>query len=136
MYYDLVEMRYLILWVLLVGCTQKKNINEESLSDSLAIYLQPYGDFSQIEAEGIVHEINRVFSILFDAHYSDIKVLTNKPLPKNAYYSPRERHLANYLLRDIKAGKQELTHRDISYNIHGKEHYGIIGLTPVGEINL
>lgn len=102
------------------------------------IYLQPYDDFTQQEATKLASKITRGLSKVYGGDWTNVKVLANKDLPKKAYYKPRNRYLANELLKDLNINKEQsyvigLTHKDISYKIHGQTNYGIMGLTPLNS---
>lgn len=63
-----------------------------------------------------VKSIKSVFACTIDT----VKVLPNKQLPQSAYYKPRNRYLANVLLRDLPETTNSiyiigLTHKDISF---------------------
>lgn len=105
----------------------------------LTIYLQPYENFTQKEAAKVTKELEPALSKVFPDMKWHFEVLPNKPLPQDSYYKPRNRYLANVLLKHLKTTKGKyifgLTHKDISYKIHGYDNYGIRGLTPIGGNN-
>ena len=114
------------------------NIDPPCCDPEAIIYLQPYEDFTQSEAYEIKAKLLKVIPYMF-VGADNVEVLPNRHLPKNAYYKPRNRYLAHELLKDLKERPQYieyvvgLTHKDISYKIHGYENYGIMGLTPLGH---
>lgn len=100
-------------------------------------YLQPYGDFSQKEAQKVGEQLIAKLKKTYDGAFKVVKILPNKSLPSKAYYKPKNRYLANELLKDLPDYSFPvyvigLTHKDISYKIHGHSNYGIMGLTPRG----
>ncbi len=131
----------LLITLLVISCSNKKSPDEEILdpppADPIAfIYLQPYDDFTQEEALELAPKITKGLDKVFPGDWTHVKVLPNKALPTNAYYKPRNRYLANELLKDLKwegdfSYTIGLTHKDISYKIHNQDNYGIQGLTPI-----
>lgn len=112
-------------------------VNSISLKSHAIIYLQPYEDFSQKDAEKLSAEVLKNLNGVFPGLWT-IKILPSKSLPKEAYYNPRKRYLADVLLRDLPELHNSyyvigLTHKDISYKIHNCTNYGIMGLTPLGK---
>lgn len=101
-------------------------------------YLQPYDNFTQHEAKSLCKDIKKGIKSVFACTIDTVKVLPNKQLPQSAYYKPRNRYLANVLLRDLPETANPiyiigLTHKDISFKIHNSENYGIMGLTPLAK---
>ncbi len=108
-------------------------------SNKLTVYLQPFDNFTEKEAAKVTKELEPAMSKIFPSMKWHFEVLPGKSLPKDAYYKPRNRYLANVLLKHLKTPKDKyifgLTHKDISYKIHGYDNYGIRGLTPIGGNN-
>jgi predicted Zn-dependent protease len=133
--------------LLIAACNSnvKNPTNEDTVSnneDTLCccphayILLQPYGDFTQQEAEKLAPKITESLNKVYAGDWTYVKVLPNKPLPESAYYKPRNRYLANELLKDLGNHDEYiigLTHKDISWNTHGESNYGIMGLTPLKQ---
>lgn len=98
----------------------------------VTINLQPYGNYTQKEAKALKAQLDVHLQPLWDG-VADIEVLPVKPLPKRAYYKPRNRYRAGELLKDLKCSNDNnvvtigLTHCDISTTIHGHKDYGIMG---------
>lgn len=151
---------FLLLCVIICSCNKEHKNNNNSLfvdstfvdsilNDSLLIdtlpldpfaiiCLQPYDDFTQKEAYSLCKKIQQGLNAVYAGDWSNIKILPNKPLPKEAYYKTRNRYLANIILKDLPKVSSPiyiigLTHKDISYKIHGSKNYGIMGLTPLGR---
>ena len=100
--------------------------------------MQPYDNFTQHEAKSLCKDIKKGIKSVFACTIDTVKVLPNKQLPQSAYYKPRNRYLANVLLRDLPETANPiyiigLTHKDISFKIHNSENYGIMGLTPLAK---
>lgn len=100
------------------------------------LQLQPYGDFSQTEAERIVQDIADNMPVLYNELGLEVSVLPSKPLPSMAYNESSGRHRADSLLayvgrqntdKDSRVVLMGLTHKDIATSIHGQKDYGIIG---------
>jgi len=69
-------------------------------------------------------------------HYPKCRYVGNLPLPRSAYYAPRQRYLADSLVAYLEKRHTKnnivvgLTSVDISLcNFRGHENYGIMGLT-------
>ena len=120
----------------------KKTSSTEDDSDTLCtcppesyvhIDLQPFGDFTQKEANQLKEELEKH---LVPIYLSEIEVLPKKDIPASCLYKPRNRYWAGKILGFLKQQNQEsdfvtigLTHRDISTSIHGNYNYGIMGLS-------
>lgn len=121
----------------IISCNTKSAQRPNSNSRKIdSIYLQPYQDFSIGEANNLVPRIHKGLNKVYGTDFK-IKVLPPKFLPKNGYYAPRNRYLANVLLTDLSCNSNVyiigLTHKDISHAIHGFKNYGIMGLTALGK---
>lgn len=108
-------------------------------SNELTVYLQPFDNYTEKEAAEAAKKLEPALSRIFPDMKWHFEVLPNKPLPKDSYYKPRNRYLANVLLKHLKTSNDKfiigLTHKDISFKIHGYDNYGIRGLTPIGGNN-
>ena len=97
-----------LLFILLCmsACNTNKVRSIESLNDSISlephavILLQPYDDFSQEDAIELSYKLLKRLNDTYCGQWK-IKVLQNKSLPNKAYYKPRNRYLANELLKDL-----------------------------------
>lgn len=136
--------RYLFLVFLALccaACTARRSASEPALpadKKPFTIYLQPYEDFPQREAEALRASITQALGRVYRGDWSHVEVLPCRPLPAHAYYKPRQRYLATALLRDLSVAGPDafvigLTHKDISFNIHNTKNYGIMGLTTRGH---
>lgn len=117
----------------------QKDKKSAARTDELTIYLQPFDNFTEKEAAKVTKELEPALSKIFPDMKWHFKILSNKPLPEDAYYKPRNRYLGNVLLKHLITTKDKfiigLTHKDISFKIHGYDNYGIRGLTPIGGNN-
>lgn len=96
------------------------------------IVIQPYGDFParlvKLAEEGIKQKYNLV-----------VKILPNTPLMQSAWYSARQRYVADSLLLDLKRRLPQgaykiigLTSKDISTQKEEIKNYGVMGLGFLG----
>ena len=132
-----------LIIILMSSCSSgKKTSSTEDDSDTLCtcppesyvhIDLQPFGDFTQKEANQLKEELEKH---LVPIYLSEIEVLPKKDIPASCLYKPRNRYWAGKILGFLKQQNQEsdfvtigLTHRDISTSIHGQYNYGIMGLS-------
>ena len=132
-----------LIIILMSSCSSwKKTSSTEDDSDTLCtcppesyvhIDLQPFGDFTQKEANQLKEELEKH---LVPIYLSEIEVLPKKDIPASCLYKPRNRYWARNILGFLKQQNQEsdfvtigLTHRDISTSIHGNYNYGIMGLS-------
>ena len=132
-----------LIIILMSSCSSwKKTSSTEDDSDTLCtcppesyvhIDLQPFGDFTQKEANQLKEELEKH---LVPIYLSEIEVLPKKDIPASCLYKPRNRYWAGNILGFLKQQNQEsdfvtigLTHRDISTSIHGNYNYGIMGLS-------
>lgn len=138
-------LSFFVVLLCFISCNKGNKLEqEEVLFDSVpccphaTIYLQPYDNFTQHEAKSLCKDIKKGIKSVFACTIDAVKVLPNKQLPQSAYYKPRNRYLANVLLRDLPETANPiyiigLTHKDISFKIHNSENYGIMGLTPLAK---
>ena len=132
-----------LIIILMSSCSSgKKTSSTEDDSDTLCtcppenyvhIDLQPFGDFTQKEANQLKEELEKH---LVPIYLSEIEVLPQKDIPASCLYKPRNRYWAGKILGFLKQQNQGsdfvtigLTHRDISTSIHGQYNYGIMGLS-------
>lgn len=117
----------------------QKDKKSAARTDELTIYLQPFDNFTEKEAAKVTKELEPALSKIFPDMKWHFEIFSNKPLPEDAYYKPRNRYLGNVLLKHLTTTKDKfiigLTHKDISFKIHGYDNYGIRGLTPIGGNN-
>lgn len=132
-----------LIIILMSSCSSwKKTSSTEDDSDTLCtcppesyvhIDLQPFGDFTQKEANQLKEELEKH---LVPIYLSEIEVLPKKDIPASCLYKPRNRYWAGNILGFLKQQNRGadfvtigLTHRDISTSIHGNYNYGIMGLS-------
>lgn len=132
-----------LIIILMSSCSSwKKTSSTEDDSDTLCtcppesyvhIDLQPFGDFTQKEANQLKEELEKH---LVPIYLSEIEVLPKKDIPASCLYKSRNRYWAGNILGFLKQQNRGsdfvtigLTHRDISTSIHGNYNYGIMGLS-------
>ena len=132
----------LIIFLMSSCSSGKKTNSTEDDSDTLCtcppesfvhIDLQPFGDFTQKEANQLKEELEKHLAPIY---LSEIEVLPKKDIPASCLYKPRNRYWAGKILGLLKQQNQGsdfvtigLTHRDISTSIHGNYNYGIMGFS-------
>lgn len=88
--------RYLFLVFLALccaACTGRRSASEPALpadKKPFTIYLQPYEDFPQREAEALRPSITQALGRVYRGDWSYVEVLPSRPLPAHAYYKPRQ----------------------------------------------
>ncbi len=98
----------------------------------LLVAIQPLGPVPQADVERVRVGVEAFYAV-------KVEVLPQKPLPKAAYYEPRDRYNADDVIDVLSAGLGErfdkvlgLTARDISViNDEGKD-WGVMGLGQLG----
>ena len=133
----------LLIIVLLASCGSSDTTTNDAKEEvavcscpSCTIYLQPYGDFSEEEATKLVNVLKTNFNKFLDGYWT-FKVLPARELPKQAFVDGYNKYEALAILKDLKTHFNPhndevyigLTHKDICKDIHGYEHYGIVGLS-------
>jgi archaemetzincin len=132
----------ILLLIILLGCNnepQKKeqvanekntkknnNPNQNSKTTDTYIDIQPYEGLDKELSTYVLKELNKV--------YPRVNMLPVIPLPKRAYYKPRNRYRADSLiLIQKKVAKTNhvilgLTHKDISTDKNEIKDWGVMGL--------
>lgn len=115
--------RFLPIWVLVAA------VHGEPLP---VVAIQPLGPVKHSDIQKVKNGIVSLYTVT-------VEVLPEKPLPKVAYYKPRDRYKADDILDEIS--KQEpahayrilaLTTRDISTTTEKADDWGIMGLGQLG----
>lgn len=96
------------------------------------IAIQPLGRVSPQDLARVQAGIRALYAV-------DVELLPEIPIPKSAYYPPRERYKADKLLDSLEAGIDKhftkvigLTARDISTSKDTIDDWGIFGLGKLG----
>lgn len=104
-----------------------------AVADALpVIAIQPLGRVSPQDLARVQAGIRALYAV-------DVELLPEIPIPKSAYYPPRERYKADKLLASLEAGIDKhftkvigLTARDISTSKDVIDDWGIFGLGKLG----
>lgn len=113
------------------SCSKQQHENT-CLCPHTTIYLQPYEDFTEEEANKLVPKLLDEFSYWLYGGW-EFKVLKPIPLPDKSFVSERNRYRAIDILEtqsDNLKGKGVvvgLTHKDICADVHNVKNYGIVG---------
>ncbi len=120
------------------GCSNKENreLTDEEVECSCphaTIYLQPFDNFTKQEAEKLIPKLEHEFNYWIYGEWK-FKVLEPAPLPKESHVASKNKYEATKILNSLKKLQLDdivigLTHKDICHNIHGVQHYGIVGLS-------
>lgn len=99
------------------------------------VYIQPYDNEAYFA--GLVDELQKdIDELMPNADYA-VEALPVKPIPRSAYYAPRNRYRADKIValqaREYLGNRDiviiGVTRNDISTTVHGHEDYGIMGLS-------
>lgn len=104
-----------------------------AMADALpTVAIQPLGPVKQEDIARVTAGIRALYAV-------NVEVLPAKPMPKSAYYKPRDRYKAEGLLNALEVDLDQrftkiigLTTRDISTSKDEVEDWGIFGLGELG----
>ena len=100
------------------------------------IHLQPYGNFSQREADKLGKELTIKIDEIFGVEL-DYEVHPSLPLSDTLMNDAKTRYRAEKMIHSMAADANKhniyigLTHKDISCSIHGKKDWGVQGLSLI-----
>ena len=100
------------------------------------IHLQPYGNFSQREANKLGKELTIKIEEIFGVEL-DYEVHPSLPLSDTLMNDGKTRYRAEKMIHSMAADANKhniyigLTHKDISCSIHGKKDWGVQGLSLI-----
>lgn len=131
----------LIMFVLMVGCNnqdkkvekgKKAEMEEVQCSCPPIIYLKPYSDFSQQEAQALVPHLKR-FLAENSLSEMDVAVLPNIKLADSLLNDQLSRYRGDKMIKSIPEDGHNaiilLTHKDISVTYKGRADWGVLGLS-------
>jgi archaemetzincin len=90
------------------------------------IYIQPFSDISATRAQEVFSHFKKIYPYSY--------LLEAVPLPKHAYYSPRNRYRADSLIYWLRERMESneivigLTSKDISTTTNNIKDFGVMGL--------
>ena len=127
----------------MASCSQNHGENSE-LSDEEevrclcppVIHLQPFGKFSQHEAQLLGKELTKRIEDIFGVE-PECEVHPPLPLSDTMMNDGHTRYRADKIIRSIAANANRhniyigLTHKDISCSVHGKKDWGVQGLSLI-----
>ena len=125
-----------------VACHDQSSDSNNLTSDDImclcppTIYLQPYGNFTQKEASKLGKELESHLYEMFNVDL-DCEVLPALPLVDSLLNKSKTRYRADKIIKSLstKANGHNiyigLTHKDISCSVHGKEDWGVQGLSLI-----
>lgn len=107
------------------GRTAATDVSVDSLT------LVPLGTVSD-------RNVSIVRKALQDRYRLDVRVGKRRPLPKEAFYAPRQRYRADHLVRWLAKADGEdkvlgVAAADISMTARGHKDWGIVGLAQLGK---
>jgi len=100
------------------------------------IHLQPFGKFSQREAQLLGKELAKRIEDIFGVEL-ECEVHPPLPLSDTMMNNDRTRYRADKIIRSMTANATRhniyigLTHKDISCSVHGKKDWGVQGLSLI-----
>ena len=100
------------------------------------IHLQPFGKFSQHEAQLLGKELTKRIEDIFGVEL-ECEVHPPLPLSDTMMNDGHTRYRADKIIRSIAANANRhniyigLTHKDISCSVHGKKDWGVQGLSLI-----
>lgn len=103
-------------------------------SSKTTLYLQPFDNFSQVEAKRLKADIEKHREEFGPVSIQEIVILPNKPLTDELKNDAKTRYRADKIIPELRKQINHhtaiigLTHKDISVSHNGKKDWGIIGL--------
>lgn len=133
---------FISIVLIMASCTKKeqsvtndgKRDVQELFTPSTTILLQPYGNFTQTEAEKLKADIEKHREDFGSVIIKDIKVLPNKPLTDDLLNDAKTRYRADKIIpklqeqRGLGTNIIGLTRKDISLPHNGRKDWGVLGL--------
>ena len=129
--------------ICMASCSKKSGENSD-LSDKEevrclcppVIHLQPFGKFSQREAQLLGKELTKRLEDIFGVEL-ECEVHPPLPLSDTMMNDGHTRYRADKIIKSIAANANRhniyigLTHKDISCSVHGKKDWGVQGLSLI-----
>lgn len=120
--------------LMLFGC---KKVEQANCTCPPSIYLQPYGNYTQKEAQQLSKVLEQKFKELFGVEF-EVEVLPNKTFTSELMNDAKTRYRADKIIGSLKDGAGDhiiiiaLTHKDVSVPYKGKVDWGVLGLSIHG----
>ena len=124
----------LLAALMLCGCKKTEHAN---CTCPPTIYLQPYDNYTQKEANQLSKVLEQKFKELFGVEF-EVEVLPNKTFTKELMNDAKTRYRADKIIDSLKDGAGDhkiiiaLTHKDVSVPYKGKADWGVLGLSIHG----
>ena len=131
----------------MVSCSKNRSENSELSDEEEAIclcppviHLQPFGKFSQREAQLLGKELTKRIEDIFGVEL-ECEVHPPLPLSDTMMNDGHTRYRADKIIRSIAANANRhniyigLTHKDISCSVHGKKDWGVQGLSLIPDVS-
>ena len=129
--------------ICMASCSRNRGENRE-ISDEKevrclcppVIHLQPFGKFSQREAQLLGKELTKRIEDIFSVEL-ECEVHPPLPLSDTLMNDGHTRYRADKIIRSMTANANRhniyigLTHKDISCTVHGKKDWGVQGLSLI-----
>ena len=129
--------------ICMASCSKKRGENSE-ISDEEevrclcppVIHLQPFGKFSQHEAQLLGKELTKRIEDIFGVEL-ECEVHPPLPLSDTLMNDGHTRYRADKIIKSMAANANRhniyigLTHKDISCSVHGKKDWGVQGLSLI-----
>ncbi len=129
--------------ICMASCSQNRG-DDSGLSDEKevrclcppVIHLQPFGKFSQHEAQLLGKELTKSIEDIFGVEL-ECEVHPPLPLSDTLMNDGHTRYRADKIIRSMTANANRhniyigLTHKDISCTVHGKKDWGVQGLSLI-----
>lgn len=134
---------FISIVLIMASCTNKeqggtndgKGFVQELFTPSTTILLQPYGNFTQAEAERLKADIDKHREDFGSVVIEDIKILPGKPLTDDLLNDAKTRYRADKIVPKLQEQRSYgttiigLTHKDISLPYNGRKDWGVLGLS-------
>ena len=129
--------------ICMASCSKNHGVNSELPDEEEVrclcppvIHLQPFGKFSQREAQLLGKELTKRIEDIFSVEL-ECEVHPPLPLSDTLMNDGHTRYRADKIIRSMTANANRhniyigLTHKDISCTVHGKKDWGVQGLSLI-----
>jgi len=129
------RLLYILLAVLML-CDCKKT-EQANYTCPPTIFLQPYDNYTQKEAQQLSKVLEKKFLELYGVEF-DFEILPNKKFSVDLMNESKSRYRADKIIDSLKKEASDhrimigLTHKDVSVSYKGKPDWGVLGLSIHG----